>query len=110
MGKPAGQKELEQVDTVFRALAHETRRHILLVLRFRGGSMTAGEIADRFHCAWPTTTRHLGVLVRSGLVSVRRHGRERVYTLRADRLKATAGEWLRWLDSDEAAVRGDRGV
>ena len=33
------------VDTavVFRALAHPSRRHILLVLQFRGGKMTAGE-------------------------------------------------------------------
>ena len=35
--------ELAQTESVFDALAHAQRRQILLVLRFRGGEMTAGE-------------------------------------------------------------------
>jgi DNA-binding transcriptional ArsR family regulator len=77
-------------------LAHASRRHVLLVLRLRGGAMTAGEIADRFSCSWPTTTRHLRVLESAGLVQVEQRGRERVYRLRDDRLLAVTGGWLRW--------------
>jgi len=58
--------------------------------------MTAGEIADRFHCSWPTTTRHLRVLEEAGLVSVEKRGRERVYHLAKGRLVEVAGGWLSW--------------
>jgi DNA-binding transcriptional ArsR family regulator len=60
--------------------------------------MTAGEIAGRFSCTWPTTTRHLKVLLAARLVRVRRRGRERLYALDARRLLAVAGEWLAWFD------------
>jgi DNA-binding transcriptional ArsR family regulator len=85
-----------RVEAVFAALAHEQRRQILLVLRFRGGRMTAGEIAQRFACSWPTTTRHLNVLIEAGLVRVEKQGRERHYGLDDARLAATVGGWLSW--------------
>ena len=91
-------EELETTNTVFAALAHPSRRQILLVLRFRGGKMTAGEIAERFSCTWPTTTRHLHVLESAGLVRVEKSGRERVYSLQADLLMSVAKKWLRWFE------------
>ena len=90
--------ELEQTETVFKALAHPQRRQILLVLRFRGGEMTAGEIAERFACSWPTTTRHLRILERARLVRVKRRGRERVYQLDLAKLRAIVGRWLHWFE------------
>lgn len=91
-----GEAVLRDTDEVFEALAHPTRRHILLVLRFRGGQMTAGEIAGRFDCSWPTVTRHLKKLRSAGLVDVERSGRERVYRLNGDRLVQVTSDWLRW--------------
>ena len=90
------EQRLTDIDSVFAALAHEQRRHILLTLHFRGGQMTAGAIADRFHCSWPTTTRHLRVLEDAGLVTVEKRGRERIYRLAIERLVGVAGEWLAW--------------
>lgn len=90
------ERELKQLDGVFKALAHRTRRHILVVLNARGGRMTAGEIAGRFHCAWPTTTRHLRVLEDAGLVRVERRGREWVYRLEAPHLRRVVDGWLEW--------------
>ena len=90
--------EIRQTETVFNALAHAQRRQILLVLRFRGGEMTAGEIADRFSCSWPTTTRHLHILERARLLRVKKQGRERVYKLDLPKLRATVGKWLDWFD------------
>ncbi|MFN7975755.1 MAG: metalloregulator ArsR/SmtB family transcription factor [Acidobacteriota bacterium] len=81
---------------MFAALSHGSRRHILLVLHFRAGRMTAGEIASRFSCSWPTTTRHLGVLLRAGLVRVERRGRERIYVVDRKLLRRTVGAWLSW--------------
>jgi DNA-binding transcriptional ArsR family regulator len=88
------QRELAEIDDVFRALAHPSRRHVLLVLHYRGGEMTAGEIASRFACTWPTTTRHLRVLRDAGLLRVVRRGRERIYSVDRERLERVAGRWL----------------
>ena len=89
-----GVAEVAELEQVFRALAHDSRRHILVVLRARGGCMTAGEIAGRFSCSWPTTTRHLRVLEDAGLVRVRKQGRERVYELATKHLDRVVGGWL----------------
>ena len=92
--KPRGVAELNDLDAVFHALAHPTRRTILSVLHARGGEMTAGAIASRFDCSWPTTTRHLRELEHAGLVSIQQRGRERIYHLERDRLQAIAGGWI----------------
>jgi DNA-binding transcriptional ArsR family regulator len=91
---PKGKAKLADLENVFRALAHGSRRRILLVLHFRGGSMTSSEIAGRFSCRWPTTTRHLRKLEQAGLVTVERKGRESIYSLNRARLESVAGEWL----------------
>ena len=92
-------KELADLEAVFRALAHSSRRQILLVLWLRGGTLSAGQIAERFSCKWPTITRHLSLLVAAGLVSVRKDGRERFYILNRDRLIEVVGEWLKWFET-----------
>ena len=92
-------KELAALEAVFGALAHPSRRQILLVLWLRGGTLSAGQIAERFSCKWPTITRHLSLLVAAGLVSVRKDGRERFYILNRDRLIEVVGEWLKWFET-----------
>jgi DNA-binding transcriptional ArsR family regulator/catechol 2,3-dioxygenase-like lactoylglutathione lyase family enzyme len=74
----------DTTDAVLGALAHSGRRRMLAVLHERGGSMSSGEIAQRFSTAWSTTTRHLTVLLDAGLVVVEKQGRERVYRARPD--------------------------
>ena len=99
------ERRLADLEEVFSALAHEQRRQILLTLLFRGGELSAGAIADRFACSWPTTTRHLGILEKAGLVSVEKRGRERVYRLEKERLLSVTGEWLGWF-RDELKEEG----
>ena len=89
-----GIAEVEEIERVFRALAHASRRHVLMVLRARGDRATAGEIARRFSCSWPTTTRHLRQLEDAGLVSVHKQGRERYYQLERKLLERVVGGWL----------------
>lgn len=79
---------------MFTALAHHSRRTILLVLHLRGGEMTSGEIAGRFDHSWPTISRHLRILEQAGLVDVVLRGRERVYRLHADPLFEVGGSWI----------------
>ncbi len=57
--------------------------------------MTAGEIADMFEHAWPTTTRHLKVLESAGLLEHERHGRSRSYRIDRRRLELVR-DWLAW--------------
>ena len=92
--KPRGLADLEDLESVFTALAHEARRTIVSVLHARGGEMTSGAIASRFECSWPTTTRHLRILEESGVVRVEARGRERVYRLDGARLDTVAGSWI----------------
>ena len=91
------------LDQVFGALAHPSRRQILVILFARGGSMSAGEIADRFQCSWPTTTRHLGVLEKAGLLEVEKSGRNRIYRLQQRWLLRAAD----WIESWAAPLEGD---
>jgi DNA-binding transcriptional ArsR family regulator len=91
-----GERELQDLEAVFKALAHASRRHVLIVLNARGGAMTAGDIAKRFSCSWPTTSRHLRVLEAAGLVRVEKRGREWVYVLESSRLRQVVGGWLEW--------------
>jgi DNA-binding transcriptional ArsR family regulator len=89
---------LEEVDAVFLALAHEARRHVVLLLAHSGGELPSGYLAARFQHSWPTTTRHLKVLEEAGLVEVRREGRTSNYRLNRDRLQHVVGDWLRHLE------------
>lgn len=63
----------------FRALADPTRRRILELLARR--DMTAGEIAEQFPIAFPSVSRHLGVLKEAGLVDAEREGQYIRYRL-----------------------------
>ena len=80
---------------MFAALDSAARRQILLILHMRGDEMSSGEIAERFACAWPTTSRHLRKLESAGLVTVERSGRGWIYRLDHERLGVVA-EWLTW--------------
>ncbi len=96
VSKSRAEKELEDFDAVFSALAHEARRRVLVVLLGRGGEMTAGQIVERFHCSWPTMTRHLQILEEAGLIRVEKIGRERHYFLNRQHLRGVVGSWLNW--------------
>ena len=100
--KAAGREPKARMDAyevVFTALAHPVRRRILLTLNFEGGSMTAGEIADVFEHAWPTTTRHIQILESAGLLRHDQQGRNRVYHINRRRLELVR-DWLEWFSKD----------
>lgn len=94
------EERLSELDAVFAALSHRARRQILMTLYFRGGWMTAGDIAKRFEHAWPTTTRHLKVLEEAGLVTCERQAQARLYRVAVDKLKVIEG-WTQWFRKDK---------
>lgn len=67
------------MQAAFKALADPTRREILRLLRT--GPKSSGELAERFDSAWPTVSRHLGVLRDAGLIISTRDGQNIVYEL-----------------------------
>ena len=80
---------------VFRALADDTRRGILELLR--SGPKTSGEIADRFQSSWPTISRHLAVLRAAGLVVTERQGQEIYYELNTSVFEDLVQHLLGWV-------------
>ena len=84
----------EECEKVFNALAHATRRHVLIMLARLGGELPSGYLAKRFRHSWPTTTRHLKILEDAGLVKVQRKGRSALYRLDRERLTGVVGSWL----------------
>src|SRR5215470_4495352 len=80
---------------VFRALADDTRRGILELLR--SGPKTSGEIADRFHSSWPTISRHLAVLRAAGLVVTERQGQEIYYELNTSVFEDLVQHLMGWV-------------
>jgi ArsR family transcriptional regulator, arsenate/arsenite/antimonite-responsive transcriptional repressor len=60
------------MNAVFEALAHPTRRAILEMLK--GGSMSAGELAEAFSVSKPTMSGHFAKLKEAGLIHADQQG------------------------------------
>jgi DNA-binding transcriptional ArsR family regulator len=67
---------------VFEAIAQPKRREILRLLA--DGEMSAGDVASRFEVTQPAISQHLKVLKETGLVSERREGTRRLYSVRPE--------------------------
>jgi DNA-binding transcriptional ArsR family regulator len=106
---------------VFNAIAEERRRAIVELLA-EGGEQPVGVIVSSMGMAQPAVSKHLGVLREVGVVSVRRRGRERVYSLNPDSLR-TVHEWASMFErfwshkadrikerAERAAARGTEGT
>ncbi|MEQ6202082.1 helix-turn-helix transcriptional regulator [Sulfitobacter sp. HNIBRBA2951] len=90
------------MDSVFQALAHETRRAILDHLRTRPG-MAVGELAAQFDVSRVAVMNHLRVLTDAGLVTSQQDGRSRRLYLNALPLQLIYERWIdgysaHWLD------------
>jgi DNA-binding transcriptional ArsR family regulator len=70
------------VEEAIRAIAEPNRRRILQLVTTK--ELSAGEIASRFEITRPAVSQHLGVLREAGLVTERREGTRRLYSLRPE--------------------------
>jgi uncharacterized protein YndB with AHSA1/START domain/DNA-binding transcriptional ArsR family regulator len=84
-------------DAVFKALADRTRRLLLDRLREQDGQ-TLGELCARLGMARQSATQHLDVLVRAGLVTVVRRGRERLHLLNPAAISEIGERWISTFD------------
>lgn len=94
--KSLAEKELEEFDKVFKALAHPTRRHILVVLMSHNDEMNAGDIVKAFNYKWPTITRHLKQLEDANLLSVSKQGTQNLYSFKRNSMTNTLEKWINW--------------
>lgn len=78
----------------FNAVAEPKRREVLSALAQRGGELAVNEIVETLGWPQPQVSKHLAVLRQVGLVSVRRLGRERRYSVNGGQLK-TIHDWTR---------------
>jgi len=79
------------LDAIFGALAHPTRRAILV--RLRSGSASVGELTEPFRVSQQAISKHVAVLQEAGLIKQRKRGRESRCTLRMLPLKE-ASRWI----------------
>ncbi|NIH83619.1 uncharacterized protein YndB with AHSA1/START domain/DNA-binding transcriptional ArsR family regulator [Amycolatopsis granulosa] len=87
----------EAMDAVFKALADPTRRLLLDRLREQNGQ-TLRQVCDRLDMARQSATQHLDVLVRAGLVTVVRRGRERLHYLNPAPIHEIEQRWIAGFD------------
>jgi DNA-binding transcriptional ArsR family regulator len=80
-----------QLDSVFRALAHPTRRAILE--RLSGGETTVGSLAEPFPVSRPAISKHLRILEAAGLVETSPDGRISRCSLNASPMREAA-DWI----------------
>jgi DNA-binding transcriptional ArsR family regulator len=75
---------VKYMDT-FALLAEPSRRRIVELLQH--GERAVGELVERLGSSQPAVSKHLRVLRDAGLVSVRRVGQRRMYSVRPERLQ-----------------------
>lgn len=82
----------DQLDSVFAALAHETRRRILDLLRDQPGAVV-GEIASEFDVSRIAIMKHLQVLEDAGLITSEKSGRVRRLYFNAAPIRMIHDRW-----------------
>lgn len=92
----------DDMDKVFSALAHTTRREILDLVRDNPG-LTVGKLAQNFDVSRIAVMNHLGVLSDAGLIQSKKDGRQRRLYLNAMPIQEIYGRWTdqfsaTWLD------------
>lgn len=79
--------------SIFHALAHETRRRIMDVLKVRPG-IGVGELAQEFDVTRIAVMNHLAVLESAGLIVSEKDGRTRRLFLNAAPIQMINDRWL----------------
>jgi DNA-binding transcriptional ArsR family regulator len=78
---------------VFNAVAEPRRRQIVELLAKRG-ALPVGTLVVVLRLPQPAVSKHLGVLRQVGVVAASKRGKQRVYNLEAEKLKAVH-DWVK---------------
>ena len=83
----------DDMDLVFHALAHQTRRRILDLVRDKPGQ-SVGELAKAFDVSRIAIMNHLKVLEEASLITSQKDGRSRRLYLNAMPIQAIHERWI----------------
>jgi DNA-binding transcriptional ArsR family regulator len=81
------------MDTVFKALADETRRQLLDRLFARNGQ-TLGALCMELEMSRQAVTKHLALLEAANLVATQKRGREKLHFLNPVPISEIADRWI----------------
>jgi DNA-binding transcriptional ArsR family regulator len=81
------------MDTVFRALADESRRKLLDRLHARNGQ-TLSEMCEGLDMTRQAVTKHLTILEEANLVVTQKRGREKLHYLNPVPINEIAERWI----------------
>ena len=96
------------MNVVFEALAHPTRRAILEMLK--GGSKTAGELADAFNVSKPTMSGHFAKLREAGLIQADQQGTTIFYSINLSTLEEVLLGFMGRMGVDGASAASGAGA
>ncbi len=89
------------IQNTLKALADPTRREILNLLK--KGSMSAGDISEKFSVSFAAVSRHLSVLKDADLIRDKRDGKYIYYELNASVLE----EIMLWITDLKGDTQND---
>ena len=92
----------KDMSAVFHALAHESRRQVLDILKANPGC-PVGELAKHFDVSRIAVMNHLAVLEKAGLVVSEKDGRSRRLYLNAAPIQMIQDRWICLLYTSDAA-------
>ena len=90
---------LSECIPIFTMLQDESRQQILLLL-FEQKEMTVGEMTGKLELSRPAVSYHMKLLLDAGLVSVRKNGKERIYSLSLQKAMEQLRELLLSIETD----------
>lgn len=81
------------MDAVFRALADQSRRHLLDRLHNKNGQ-TLGDLCEGLAMSRQAVTKHLAILEEANLVSTKKQGREKLHFINPVPINDIAERWI----------------
>ena len=90
----------KQLDRIFSALSNRTRRD--MVQRLAAKYQNASDLAREYNISFPAISKHLRVLEGANLVTVKKRGRQRIFSVNAEQLeqaRAWAEYWSKFWNS-----------
>jgi DNA-binding transcriptional ArsR family regulator len=94
------------MDAAFKALADESRRHLLDRLHNKNGQ-TLGELCEGLSMSRQAVTKHLGILEAANLVATKKQGREKLHFINPVPINDIAERWIGKFERGRLAALSD---
>ncbi|HEX3674751.1 MAG TPA: metalloregulator ArsR/SmtB family transcription factor [Rhizomicrobium sp.] len=94
------------MDAAFKALADESRRHLLDRLHNKNGQ-TLGELCEGLAMSRQAVTKHLGILEAANLVATKKQGREKLHFINPIPINDIAERWIGKFERGRLAALSD---